>query len=104
MCSSATFLASHSSPPPPPQFSYPLTLPAHWLPHAGTGEVIATVDADLAAFYRGLTQEQLDRTAIITVADHGLTMGLNYMYLQEGRVSSEGQEGQGGVRHACCRT
>lgn len=45
------------------------------------------MDADLAAFYRGLTQEQLDRTAVITVADHGLTMGLNYMYAQEGRVS-----------------
>jgi hypothetical protein len=55
--------------------------------HEGTGEVIATVDADLAAFYRGLTQEQLDRTAIITVADHGMTMGLNYMYMREGRVA-----------------
>lgn len=75
--------------------SVPLPAPAspRPAPHppynpSGTGEVISTVDADLAAFYRGLTQEQLDRTAIITVADHGLTMGLNYMYFQEGRVSA----------------
>jgi hypothetical protein len=45
------------------------------------------MDADLAQFMLGLTPEQLNRTAIGFVADHGLTMGLNYMYTQDGRVS-----------------
>lgn len=53
---------------------------------AGTGEVIATADADLAAFLRGQPAERLNRTAVIVVADHGATMGLNYMYTQNGRV------------------
>lgn len=46
--------------------------------------MVATVDADLAAFYRQLSPEVLNRTAVITVADHGATMGLNYMYTQNG--------------------
>jgi hypothetical protein len=54
---------------------------------AGTGEVLATMDADLAQFMLDLTPEQLNRTAIVFIADHGLTMGLNYMYTQDGRVS-----------------
>ena len=73
---------------PPPPFRPPASHPP--APLAGTGEVVATVDADLAAFYRGLTPQQLERTAVITVADHGATMGLNYMYTQHGRVRGSG--------------
>ena len=53
---------------------------------AGTGEVLGTVDADLAAFLLGLTDEQLNSTAVLLVSDHGMTMGINYMLTQNGRV------------------
>ncbi|KAL4451645.1 hypothetical protein ABPG75_007307 [Micractinium tetrahymenae] len=58
-----------------------------WLLWLGTGEVVATMDADLAAFYQELSPDLLNRTAVITVADHGATMGLNYMYTQNGRIT-----------------
>ena len=54
--------------------------------HEGTGEVLATVDADMAAFLAGLGRETLGQTAVIVIADHGLTMGLNFLYTPNGRV------------------
>ncbi|EFN55879.1 hypothetical protein CHLNCDRAFT_145486 [Chlorella variabilis] len=55
--------------------------------HEGTGEVLGTVDADLAAFLLGLTDEQLNSTAVLLVSDHGMTMGINYMLTQNGRIT-----------------
>lgn len=50
--------------------------------------MIATVDADLAAFLQAQPAERLNNTAVILVADHGATMGLNYLYTPHGRVSA----------------
>ena len=44
------------------------------------------MDADLAAFLAGQPPARLNHTAVLLVADHGATMGLNYMYTQHGRV------------------
>lgn len=54
--------------------------------HEGTGEVLRTVDGDLAAFLADLRPEQLRDTAVVLVSDHGLHMGLNFVYSANGRV------------------
>ncbi|GAB4815444.1 hypothetical protein N2152v2_002490 [Parachlorella kessleri] len=54
--------------------------------HEGTGEVLATLDPDAAEFLEELTPDQLNTTLVIMLADHGLTMGLNFLFTQNGKT------------------
>ncbi|KAF9273514.1 hypothetical protein BGZ68_001431 [Mortierella alpina] len=55
--------------------------------HEGTGEVLLTVDHDLAKFIRGMEENgTLSNTIIFIMADHGLHMGINFMFTQNGRI------------------
>jgi hypothetical protein len=44
------------------------------------------MDGSLARFISRLGPSLLNRTAVVLVADHGATMGLNYMLTPNGRV------------------
>ncbi|KAK3251248.1 hypothetical protein CYMTET_39407 [Cymbomonas tetramitiformis] len=62
--------------------------------HEGTGEVIRSVDVALAGMLRRLVQRQvlkgdLDSTAVVLVADHGLHMGINFLLTQSGAVEHQ---------------
>ncbi|EZG68904.1 putative transmembrane protein [Gregarina niphandrodes] len=53
--------------------------------HEGTGEVISQVDRALASF---LTNDvPRDNTVLLLVSDHGLHMGLNFLYFLDGRIN-----------------
>ncbi|KAJ2860390.1 hypothetical protein GGH94_005546 [Coemansia aciculifera] len=55
--------------------------------HEGTGEVLRTLDDSLAAFLESMRDSgELDDTVLIVGADHGLHMGLNFAFLQNGRI------------------
>ncbi|KAJ2162131.1 hypothetical protein GGF46_000873 [Coemansia sp. RSA 552] len=58
--------------------------------HEGTGEVLRTVDDALAAFLEDMfISEELEDTVVIVGADHGLHMGLNFAFLQNGRIEHQ---------------
>ncbi|KAJ2607773.1 hypothetical protein H4S08_004707 [Coemansia sp. RSA 1365] len=58
--------------------------------HEGTGEVIHTLDSALAAFIEDMRDSgELKDTVLIIAADHGLHMGLNFAYLQNGRIEHQ---------------
>ncbi|KAJ2057797.1 hypothetical protein GGI17_005449 [Coemansia sp. S146] len=55
--------------------------------HEGTGEVLRTLDDSLAAFLESMRDSgELDDTVLIVGADHGLHMGLNFAFMQNGRI------------------
>ncbi|GJJ71030.1 hypothetical protein EMPS_03380 [Entomortierella parvispora] len=55
--------------------------------HEGTGEVLLTIDDDLSKFMKGMEEDgTLDNTIIFIMADHGLHMGINFMFTQSGRI------------------
>ncbi|KAJ2486533.1 hypothetical protein EV174_001049 [Coemansia sp. RSA 2320] len=55
--------------------------------HEGTGEVLSTLDDALAAFLESMRDSgELDDTVLILGSDHGLHMGLNFAFLQNGRI------------------
>ncbi|KAJ2812601.1 hypothetical protein H4S07_001289 [Coemansia furcata] len=58
--------------------------------HEGTGEVLRTLDDSLAAFIESMRDSgELDDTVLIVCADHGLHMGLNFAFLQNGRIEHQ---------------
>ncbi|KAJ2063734.1 hypothetical protein GGI17_001520 [Coemansia sp. S146] len=58
--------------------------------HEGTGEVLRTVDDSLAAFLESMRDSgELNDTVLIMAADHGLHMGLNFAFLQSGRIEHQ---------------
>ncbi|KAG0083068.1 hypothetical protein BGZ93_010453 [Podila epicladia] len=55
--------------------------------HEGTGEVLLTIDDDLSKFFEGMERDgTLENTIIFTMADHGLHMGINFMFTPSGRI------------------
>ncbi|KAG0222572.1 hypothetical protein BGX31_009011 [Mortierella sp. GBA43] len=55
--------------------------------HEGTGEVLLTLDDDMAKFMKGMEEDgTLENTIIIMMADHGLHMGINFMFTPNGRI------------------
>ncbi|KAJ2776702.1 hypothetical protein H4R18_005530 [Coemansia javaensis] len=55
--------------------------------HEATGEVLRTADERLAAFLESMRESgELDDTALFVVADHGLHMGLNFVFLNSGQI------------------
>ncbi|KAK5816658.1 hypothetical protein F5H01DRAFT_320674 [Linnemannia elongata] len=55
--------------------------------HEGTGEVLLTVDNDLAKFLKGMEEDgSLENTIVFMMADHGLHMGINFMFTPSGRI------------------
>ncbi|KAK3825146.1 MAG: hypothetical protein J3Q66DRAFT_327056 [Benniella sp.] len=55
--------------------------------HEGTGEVLLTMDNDLAKFMKGMEEDgTLENTIIFMMADHGLHMGINFMFTPNGRI------------------
>ncbi|KAF9930870.1 hypothetical protein FBU30_011159 [Linnemannia zychae] len=55
--------------------------------HEGTGEVLLTLDDDLAKFLKGMEEDgSLENTIIFMMADHGLHMGINFMFTPNGRI------------------
>jgi len=44
------------------------------------------MDDDLAAFFNSLSEETLNRTAIFVMSDHGLHIGINYLFSYQGLV------------------
>lgn len=55
--------------------------------HEGTGEVLATTDQDMANFLLQLAADGTFKdTALFIVADHGLHMGLNFVYSMNGVI------------------
>ncbi|KAJ2225638.1 hypothetical protein H4R99_007051 [Coemansia sp. RSA 1722] len=58
--------------------------------HEGTGEVLRTVDDSLSAFIEDIRDSgELENTVLIVGADHGLHMGLNFVYSQNGRIEHQ---------------
>ncbi|KAM4064056.1 sulfatase domain-containing protein [Hirsutella rhossiliensis] len=58
--------------------------------HEGTGEVLATVDRQLHDFLAELRDDgSLDNTIVLFFADHGLHMGLNFLFTQNGRIEHQ---------------
>ncbi|KAJ2747685.1 hypothetical protein GGI20_000334 [Coemansia sp. BCRC 34301] len=58
--------------------------------HEGTGEVLRTLDNALAEFLESMRDSgELNDTVLIVAADHGLHMGLNFAYLQNGRIEHQ---------------
>ncbi|KAJ1985841.1 hypothetical protein GGI25_006468 [Coemansia spiralis] len=58
--------------------------------HEGTGEVLHTLDKALAAFLKDIRDSgELEDTVFILSADHGLHMGLNFAFLQNGRIEHQ---------------
>ncbi|KAG0083584.1 hypothetical protein BGZ93_001713 [Podila epicladia] len=55
--------------------------------HEGTGEVLLTIDYDLAKFIKGMEEDgTLNNTVVFIMADHGLHMGINFLFTQNGRI------------------
>ncbi|ORX56509.1 DUF229-domain-containing protein [Piromyces finnis] len=54
--------------------------------HEGTAEVLSLMDDDLVNFFDGFTEEVLNHTAIFIMSDHGLHMGLSYLFSDQGRT------------------
>ncbi|ORX75170.1 DUF229-domain-containing protein [Anaeromyces robustus] len=54
--------------------------------HEGTGEVLSLMDDDLVKFFDSLSNETLNRTAILIMSDHGLHMGLSYLFSNQGKT------------------
>ncbi|KAF9101415.1 hypothetical protein BGX27_011491 [Mortierella sp. AM989] len=55
--------------------------------HDGTGEVLLTIDNDLSKFFKGMEEDgTLENTIIFIMADHGLHMGINFMFSPNGRI------------------
>jgi len=55
--------------------------------HEGTGEVISTMDEDIANFITKMESENLlDDTIIVFISDHGLHMGLNFAFMENGMI------------------
>ncbi|KAF8926164.1 hypothetical protein EDD21DRAFT_371971 [Dissophora ornata] len=55
--------------------------------HEGTGEVLLTLDDDMAKFMKGMEEDgTLENTIIFMMADHGLHMGINFMFTPNGRI------------------
>ncbi|KAF9088209.1 hypothetical protein BGX29_000392 [Mortierella sp. GBA35] len=53
----------------------------------GTGEVLLTIDNDLSKFLKGMEEDgSLDNTIVFMMADHGLHMGINFMFTPNGRI------------------
>ncbi|KAJ2857018.1 hypothetical protein J3B02_001276 [Coemansia erecta] len=58
--------------------------------HEGTGEVLRTLDDSLATFIEEFRDSgELENTVLIIGADHGLHMGLNFAFLQNGRIEHQ---------------
>ncbi|KAJ1732149.1 hypothetical protein LPJ61_002182 [Coemansia biformis] len=58
--------------------------------HEGTGEVLRTIDDALAEFLEDARDSgQLEDTVVIVGADHGLHMGINFAFLQNGRIEHQ---------------
>ncbi|KAJ2398700.1 hypothetical protein GGI23_003088 [Coemansia sp. RSA 2559] len=58
--------------------------------HEGTGEVLRTLDKALAAFLEDIGNSgELEDTVLMLGADHGLHMGLNFAFLQNGRIEHQ---------------
>ncbi|KAJ1903212.1 hypothetical protein LPJ81_003178, partial [Coemansia sp. IMI 209127] len=58
--------------------------------HEGTGEVLRTLDKALAAFLKDIGNSgELEDTVLMLGADHGLHMGLNFAFLQNGRIEHQ---------------
>ncbi|KAJ2550919.1 hypothetical protein EV175_003885 [Coemansia sp. RSA 1933] len=58
--------------------------------HEGTGEVLRTLDKALAGFLKDIRKSgELDDTVLMLGADHGLHMGLNFAFLQNGRIEHQ---------------
>jgi hypothetical protein len=55
--------------------------------HEGTGEVLSTLDSDLSKFLLRLASDgTLQNTALFLLSDHGLHMGLNFVYTTNGII------------------
>ncbi|KAF8942147.1 hypothetical protein BGZ47_006778 [Haplosporangium gracile] len=55
--------------------------------HEGTGEVLLTIDNDLSKFLKGMEEDgSLENTIVFMMADHGLHMGINFMFTPNGRI------------------
>ncbi|KAF8966184.1 hypothetical protein BGZ46_000438 [Entomortierella lignicola] len=55
--------------------------------HEGTGEVLLTLDNDYSNFFKGMEEDgSLENTIIVMMADHGLHMGINFMFSPNGRI------------------
>eukprot|EP00833_Pecoramyces_ruminatium_P012455 jgi/Orpsp1_1/1186487/evm.model.d7180000050978.1 len=54
--------------------------------HENTSEVLSYMDNDLLNFFESLSDETLNRTAIVMVSDHGLHIGINYLFSNQGFV------------------
>ncbi|KAF9433724.1 hypothetical protein BGZ76_009057, partial [Entomortierella beljakovae] len=55
--------------------------------HEGTGDVLLTLDNDFSNFFKGMEKDgTLENTIIIMMADHGLHMGINFMFSPNGRI------------------
>ncbi|KAJ2842367.1 hypothetical protein IWW36_005934, partial [Coemansia brasiliensis] len=58
--------------------------------HEGSSEVLRTVDDALATFLQEIHDSgELKDTVLIVGGDHGLHMGLNFAYLQNGRIEHQ---------------
>ncbi|ORX65580.1 hypothetical protein DL89DRAFT_270816 [Linderina pennispora] len=58
--------------------------------HEGTSEVLATMDHALSEFIEGMRNSgELEDTVFILGADHGLHMGLNFVFTQNGRIEHQ---------------
>ncbi|KAJ1928572.1 hypothetical protein FBU59_007122, partial [Linderina macrospora] len=58
--------------------------------HEGTSEVLATMDYALAEFIQDMRNSgELEDTVFILCADHGLHMGLNFAFTQNGRIEHQ---------------
>ncbi|KAF9958565.1 hypothetical protein BGZ65_001329 [Modicella reniformis] len=55
--------------------------------HEGTSEVLLTLDDDMSKFIKGMEEDgTLENTIIFMLADHGLHMGINFMFTPNGRI------------------
>ncbi|ORX57272.1 DUF229-domain-containing protein [Piromyces finnis] len=52
--------------------------------HESTSEVLGLMDDDLETFFGSLSDEMLNRTAIVIMSDHGLHMGFSFAFSEQG--------------------
>ncbi|KAJ1719098.1 hypothetical protein LPJ53_006072, partial [Coemansia erecta] len=58
--------------------------------HEGSGEVLNTADDALSEFLESMRDKgELEDTVLVVAADHGLHMGLNFAYTQNGRIEHQ---------------